>query len=458
MKQPTFIQTLAEDPVLNYLHGMLDGLYLSGSMISYSSTLWTSDPTMAEIQSDAIYAGPEFPWVWLGVAAFTSLSMIANRRRCSSMADQKQFELSLERKIQLYWPYVRDFLSGLKNGRHAVVNLGFLLQHATTAPVYAICNPVGIAVGALLCLNLVMLRSMNQKRQEAIKQNEKLLMILQTQGQSVLTSGQTIIRHTMGKKSLNYLMVTFDGLTDGMYLFGCLFTLVGLGLSALSCGAPLIIAAVGIASYTVLSLISKWHEEYEKQKGLDKSVDACLLELAKNRLQAAEQKFQRAQLYFKKNLITEEVFLTVKSEYEEAKTAYYQQQSLFIEKYEHERHFECGSSAGTYLWFIGRALLSGAKNAYAAIQTVSKLFFNMLSKILFACLCAVAMAVYTPYLAIKYMANTNNPKDKKAKSTEKVVSSMRSMGVFATSPKRRESERRESEIGRMPGPRMESWA
>ncbi len=171
------------------------------------------------------------------------------------------------------WPYARDGLSGLKNGRHAVVNASFILHGA-----YAIANPIGISVGAVLALVLMVYRHMDRKRDRYIKHNKALLAAINSEKDNAASlSHHDIKRQSQGVTIAMYLAAGFNGVTDGMYLFVFpifIFCIAG-AASALTAGAPLIIAIVLISLHTIISTYSRVKEEKQKQRMLNNSIKAC---------------------------------------------------------------------------------------------------------------------------------------------------------------------------------------
>ncbi len=335
---------------------ILDGTYLAASMVTYTASCMTSDLQSARSLEQSFYATNDIPVALLEILLFSAYSIIASHY---ANKDQQKMHWLLLATV-LSWPYFRDFISGMKNGRHAVVDAGFLIQHGAHHLIYSLTNPVGIVIGVLLAFNLVWYRRMNNNRNLAIQYNHILT--------KTITSYDEIKRHSTCQKSLNYISSGFDGLTDGMYLFGCLFLLIGLGVSTLSAGAPLIAAIIVISIITISSFISKMHNEYEAQKELTCSELQCEIALLEQQPKSTKQ-------------------LTEKQ--------------LELQQLSNPIKTSDLSFIGKSMFFVGRATLSGAKNATAAIKSIQAFISNALTCMILGVVGIVCSVFYSIYLAIK---------------------------------------------------------
>jgi hypothetical protein len=181
-------------------------------------------------------------------------------------------KLNLSEKVQKLWPYVRSALSGLKNGRKAVVSTAFIAQaFAHSTRFYRWANPIGIVVGLLCMANAIWLRRMEEERDSFIKENQTMVENLnKIEDPKDLEERPTAVRHSRLKQSAICAAVFGDGLTDGVYLYACLFGVIGLSTVVFP-PSLLIAATVAVVVITLLSVISKQHAEYKKSCELELS-------------------------------------------------------------------------------------------------------------------------------------------------------------------------------------------
>ncbi len=251
-------------------HGIIDGIYLWNSFDRYDDTtgLCSSLVTNAH-QSLVINIA--------GVVFLASLSLLvhmysARASWCYEQQRQKWSRLvTCITFIVALWPYFRDGFSGLKNGHHAYATstaLGSALGHISLH----LINPVGIGVGVLLAVVLLWRRYINQKRDKAIRYNIECAQKIKEGKNSPLDV--LLEEPNFLKRVLYYLAALFDGLTDGLYLFGCVASLcLVFHLNVFSLGVPLIIATVLLLVWTAMSVIARMMEEHDRQCQLDQSIN-----------------------------------------------------------------------------------------------------------------------------------------------------------------------------------------
>ncbi len=263
------------------LASIADGLYYSLSMLKFGCEVDTE--SFNGIEGDSKFDNLTNNWGQHKAILIAFLVLIPTTVLLSILGTKK---LNLSETVQKFWPYVRSALSGLKNGRKAVVSTAFIAQaFAHSTRFYRWANPIGIAVGLLCMANAIWLRRMEEERDSFIKENqtrvENLNKIEDLKG---LGERPTALRHSRLKQSAICTAVFGDGLTDGIYLYACLFGVIGLSTMVFP-PALLIAATVTVVALTTLSIISKLHAEHKKSCALELSavnVDIAYLEKKKN--------------------------------------------------------------------------------------------------------------------------------------------------------------------------------
>lgn len=214
-----------------------------------------------------------------------------------------------KREMQKLYKYVRDVLSGVKNGRHAVVNtyfialhLSIITHHAAHIAHYAAVNPYAIAIGLLLAPALIHYRWIDSERNQMLDtNNETMEHILrfqefgETDINTFFASRRVIEQHSVRKEAYMMTLSVFNGITDGPYMFGALMLVIGGvagfgGISAVTCGAPVIALLVLLSVYTALTVISSVYTERQRQRKLQQSATELKVE---QETQTAQQLLDR---------------------------------------------------------------------------------------------------------------------------------------------------------------------
>lgn len=254
---------------------MTDSLYLALSMIDYGTHCAnnTSDAAGGHDYNTFL----EDHW---GTALVAIIFMLIIGIMASKIADIK--------KMQRLWPYFRDSLSGLKNGRHAFINLFFIAHAFGQSSSYHLFNPIGIAVGCALAPALIIYRKLDYKRNDMIIHNEMIIKKLaREKTYTPLTYHELISKKRSDKLDTAMLFLAgFNGLTDGSYLFSCITLVIGFGiLNGITMGTPLIVVTTLLTLYAVASIICKVYEEYQKQRDLSRSADEVAITKLKHQLE-----------------------------------------------------------------------------------------------------------------------------------------------------------------------------
>jgi hypothetical protein len=372
------------------LASIADGLYYSLSMLKFGCEVDTESFT--GIEGDSKFDNLTNNWGQHKAILIAFLVLIPTTILLSILSAKK---LNLSEKVQKLWPYVRSALSGLKNGRKAVVSTAFIAQaFAHSTRFYRWANPIGVGVGLLCMANAIWLRRMEEERDSFIKENQNMVVNLnKIKDLTDLGERPTALRHNRLKQSAICTAVFGDGLTDGIYLYACLFGVVGLSTVVFP-PALLIAATVTVVVLTTVSIISKLHAEYKKSCELEQSainVDIAYLE-KKQRLSVdglnAEEKIELASLKEKQEKLTKTV----------------------------------NSDNKSFLFSTGRQTVMGFKNAAAAGAVLAMLPFVDLAAETAFILAKVAGFFYALFLAgeevKKYNASTERGKNKDLNLTE----------------------------------------
>lgn len=376
--------------------GVLDGTYLAESLFVNAPLFWgDSSEEASEFQVD-FYHSDEVVIAIALAFVFALASVVA---RCTKV---KAGTPEWHAMIVVYWPYIRDALRGLKNGHHAVVNVASLTQSLAHCAVAAIASPTAIVFGGLLAVNFIYYRRMNKQRSDGKQANKDLFSQIKAERLTTDTNQAPIFRHSNQKRQFNYVSAGFDGLLDGLYLYGCLMVLLTLGVSGLTGGAPLILALVLISAYGFTSFVSRLHDEYEKQNQLEASALACEIALLKNEEKKLEAELGGLQEASPNPLLTAEqceltperslrAAITEKQIAIQAKQDAYD--ALTLPPDDSNK-----TELGKCVFYMGRGCLSGVKNAKAAIFSVALMCNNAIATAVFAVVSVVACVLYGAYL------------------------------------------------------------
>jgi len=136
---------------LSAIHGGIDGVYIVGSFDNYCFDAASATDDIGTTRYDQFLQNPTDLPLIISTGLFLSIF--------STVAQHKKYH-----KAAVVWSYLRDGASGLKNGRHAVINSGSMAKQFVHQSCHVL-NPIGIAIGVVLAINLFWYRRMNNKRQ-----------------------------------------------------------------------------------------------------------------------------------------------------------------------------------------------------------------------------------------------------------------------------------------------------
>jgi hypothetical protein len=203
---------LANHQATNGAHACLDALYLSSSIALYETDAFAlNERALPETTDPALMAA--------------SILLL--------LGGSIGHHLKWHYFLTWSWPYVRDSLSGVKNGRHAVVNSTALLQQKIAYNRY---------------------RLMNKHKHPT-------------------EAWEPLKTDSIGIRYAGFAAAFLDGITDGLYLYGCLMVLAHLSVVAFP-PTLLIVATIIISVFTVVSLVAKLHHEHLEQQALINSARA----------------------------------------------------------------------------------------------------------------------------------------------------------------------------------------
>ena len=271
----TLLYRLCHSDEAEALDKVIDAIYLALSMINFGTDCVSqaSEASGNQLYKDFISGNkhPEDILMTVGLIVF----MLTVGLACSKAFGHK--------KMQALWPFFRNILSGLKNGRHAFMNVYFLMSHLGHVGAYHMFNPIGIAVGAALAPILIAYRKLDNNRTKMISENQEIIKAIAAgtyDGADAQTHGVATNRMMIG-------FAAVDGLTDGSYMFGCLMLILhGIsflgvaGLSTVTGGAPIIAYAVALSVYSVLSMVCKIDDEIKRQEALKRSADEAKIAIS----------------------------------------------------------------------------------------------------------------------------------------------------------------------------------
>lgn len=327
-----------------YFDRFLDAFYLTTRVPMIADSFVISDPNQIQNYYTDCYTHEDWLIGLLGTVIFFSMVAIGSeilqdyeKKYKSNTNTEKPIKEPLLENTQkkksndkllkalkgcdFIYGYGRDLFSGIKNGRQAVVNVGFLLAHFH-ANLYGITNPIGIAVGGLYCILMLRLRKIENSRRDDMKKQEDVLerlaeLIGQEAKEQSLDIGAALksiyseifdlkdpdptkIRalNTYGarQKYENYSLKTIYAILDGAYTFGCgIFVLStvlpALNLITASALSPTILIILGAAcvAITLFTLISELNKEYELQRQYQLNVLAYNLQIARLKNEEVEK-------------------------------------------------------------------------------------------------------------------------------------------------------------------------
>ncbi|OAJ34153.1 hypothetical protein [Piscirickettsia salmonis] len=169
--------------------------------------------------------------------------------------------------IDKYYKKLRTTLSGVKNGRHAIVNISSVVSifshHTIASSVISPAGALGFAIGILLAANNLYKLKLEEKRNSNLKAMEQYVLNFD-RPEFAQDFKKIAPPNVKNNRKLIYTNI-IDGLTDGLYLVGNAFMLLGL------CGATSTVPPVAIGLcvaygiYTLGSIINKYFKEKEVQ-------------------------------------------------------------------------------------------------------------------------------------------------------------------------------------------------
>lgn len=275
----------------SYLTLSMDGYYFDATTMSSPTA---SSKAYTESLTDTHHDGAS-----IIATGFAAIVMALFALASTKAANNKD--------LQRLYKYIRDLLSGAKNGRHATVNVYFLMlhlsmvanhthgmtvahmaaTHAVTVAHYGVVNPIAIGVGLALAPALIHYRWLNQKRNRVLDANDELMknLVLADHGiinpfVSLLTLPET---DSAMKEAYMLALSVFNGITDGPYMFGAMMLVIGGiagfgGLCTITAGAPVIALLVVTCVYTALTVMSSVYMERQRQKKLQRSAAEVKIE------------------------------------------------------------------------------------------------------------------------------------------------------------------------------------
>lgn len=276
----------------DYLHRILDGSYIGSSMISYGARIRSINSRDGALKiTNTIYSfktAEEIALVAAENAFFILLSVFFNKNKNKKNRILKHFDAD-------NWQKIRGFASGAKNGRHATVNMGYLVGHISA---YHIFNPIALGIGAVYAVVLAWYQHQFRLRDRVISDYQELLAEIKKTKENKDYDLKDLKekyneldkKHEDIKKILvaMCLAAAIDGWLDGMYGFGNMsivsnivatvffhsshFTLFT--LAATNPHLAIVMVAV-IITVAVFSFIFKMIEEYCKQQELKQGQYDC---------------------------------------------------------------------------------------------------------------------------------------------------------------------------------------
>ncbi|WP_395168516.1 hypothetical protein ACGP04_05295 [Piscirickettsia salmonis] len=227
---------------------LADSVYLSESILGYFEDVSGDE---LDFNNDATYCSSLSLFVLFGIFGVF---------KARAHFDKNE-------NIDKYYKKLRTTLSGLKNGRHALVNISSLVSilshHAVASSVVSPVGALGFVIGILLAANNLYKLKLEEKRNSNLQAIEQYVFNLDRpefdQDFKKITPP-----NVKNNRKLIYTNI-IDGLTDGLYLVGNAFMLLGL------CGATSTVppVAVGLCIaygiYTLGSIINKYFKEKELQ-------------------------------------------------------------------------------------------------------------------------------------------------------------------------------------------------
>ncbi|AKP74472.2 hypothetical protein Psal006b_00943 [Piscirickettsia salmonis] len=167
------------------------------------------------------------------------------------------------KKVDDYYRKFREVLSAAKNGRHAVINISNLIatfsHQAIAVSIFSPAGGIGFAVGILLIANNLYKLHLEEKRNNNVRLIKQYL--INQYGQDF----KSILPPSFKNNRKLVFTNVIDGLTDGLYVAGNIFMLLGLFGLVTSLPPVAISMCVIYGIYTLGSIIVKFFKEKESQ-------------------------------------------------------------------------------------------------------------------------------------------------------------------------------------------------
>ncbi|OAJ33809.1 hypothetical protein [Piscirickettsia salmonis] len=167
------------------------------------------------------------------------------------------------KKVEGFYRKFRKALSAAKNGRHAVINISNLIaafsHQAIAVSIFSPAGAVGFAVGILLIANNLYKLHLEEKRHNNIRLIKQYLINQYDQ------DFKSILPPSFKNNRKLVFTNVIDGLTDGLYVAGNIFMLLGVFGLVTSLPPVAISMCVIYGIYTLGSIIIKFFKEKESQ-------------------------------------------------------------------------------------------------------------------------------------------------------------------------------------------------
>lgn len=210
------------------INGLVDGIYTATSMVLYAYKLTTDSILQANLQYADSYSDNKCLPILL-----TEMIVVVVYAYLGQWADQ---ENALNTHPALYWiiqswPYIRDALSGLKNGYDVIIILACFMAKISITTIH----PIGLSLGVIYAAILITLRVYNKNLNRKNTAPNQLWL-----------------------KALDAV----DGVLDGVYLFSCLIVVMGFALPNIITGLPMACWLAAMCTLTIISVAARIDEKY----------------------------------------------------------------------------------------------------------------------------------------------------------------------------------------------------
>lgn len=365
-------QWLHQTSFIYGLYGLLDGLSLTYSMIKYSFDLIC---TGSETASDVMHNWMLTP---LGLTSITKFSIVLIGFSILGNLFKDSDENAFKRYIAISWPYVRDFLKGLKNGYKGIGGTVKMLASLSGMDMRQLILPIGVAIGVLSALNRIFIRAcVVEPRKGMMVQNSQLLEKIKASGPLDAAASaafrKEIKMQSMALRSCALVASAYGGIVDGMYLF--------MGAMSLATVAPPIFIAMALLSgiYTLSNVLIRVYEEYDYQRKLVATQAQIELALCGKELEDIFNKLQEISENRRDELNMDERVTKLKK-----------QLDLKMEEFEVKRNCLRAQTSLSQM----SAALAGLKKGLVAYGALSSVFYAI------SAINAILLAPFPPALMI----------------------------------------------------------